>query len=118
MGWNFRKSVSIGPFRVTASQSGLSYSVGGKGLRVTRQADGRTRTTVSLPGTGISYSETAPAKAPRPARKERVQLCFDPELLPKKTLQKTKTEKLPKGKTKPLLYANTGAAGGIHLLES
>ena len=37
MGFNYRKSKKIGPFRVTASKSGISTSVGGKGYRVTRK---------------------------------------------------------------------------------
>lgn len=58
MGFRFRKSKKIGPFRITASKSGVSYSVGGKGYRLTKQANGKVRQTYSIPGTGISYSET------------------------------------------------------------
>ena len=58
MGFRFRKSFKVGPFRMTASKSGLSYSVGGKGFRVTKQANGKVRKTYSIPGAGISYSET------------------------------------------------------------
>lgn len=55
MGIRYRKSKNIGPFRITASKSGLSASVGIKGLRLTKLANGKTRTTVSIPGTGLSY---------------------------------------------------------------
>lgn len=55
MGLRFRKSKKIGPFRVTMSKSGISYSAGVKGFRVTKTASGRVRTTASIPGTGISY---------------------------------------------------------------
>lgn len=58
MGFRFRKSLKFGPFRVTASKSGLSYSAGVKGARVTRRADGRTQTTLSVPGTGLSHVST------------------------------------------------------------
>lgn len=58
MGMRFRKSVKLGPFRATVSKSGVSYSVGGKGARVTKRADGRTQTTVGIPGTGVSYTTT------------------------------------------------------------
>lgn len=58
MGFRFRKSTKVGPFRITASKSGISYSVGRKGYRVTKQANGKVRKTVSIPGTGISYSTT------------------------------------------------------------
>lgn len=37
------------------SKSGVSYSWGVKGARVTKTAKGTTRTTISIPGTGISY---------------------------------------------------------------
>ena len=55
MGFRFRKSFGAGPFRVNLSKSGIGYSVGGKGFRYTKKAGGGTRTTVSIPGTGISY---------------------------------------------------------------
>ena len=38
MGFTYRKSVSIGPFRVNVGRSGVGYSVGGKGFR-TGQCD-------------------------------------------------------------------------------
>ena len=55
MGFRFRKSVKVGPMRVNISKSGVGYSVGGKGYRVTKKANGGMRTTASIPGTGISY---------------------------------------------------------------
>ena len=55
MGFRFRKSISLGPLRINLSKSGVGYSVGGKGFRVTKKAGGGTRTTASIPGTGISY---------------------------------------------------------------
>lgn len=58
MGVRYRKSRSSGPFRVTVSKSGLHTSVGGKGFRVGVGTNGKVRTTVSIPGTGISYTTT------------------------------------------------------------
>lgn len=55
MGFRFRKSFGAGPFRVNLSKSGIGYSVGGKGFRFTKKAGGGTRTTASIPGTGVSY---------------------------------------------------------------
>lgn len=49
----FRKSKKFGPVRITASKSGLSTSVGVKGLRVSANSKGQVRRTVSVPGTGI-----------------------------------------------------------------
>ncbi|EXB03479.1 TPA: DUF4236 domain-containing protein [Acinetobacter baumannii] len=58
MGLNFRKSIKIAPgIRVNVSKKGLSsVSVGGKGARVNVSKKG-TRTTVGIPGTGLSYSK-------------------------------------------------------------
>lgn len=55
MGFRFKKSIKAGPVRVNLSKSGVGYSVGWKGFRVTKKAGGGTRTTTSIPGTGISY---------------------------------------------------------------
>ena len=57
MGFRFRKSVNLGPVRINLSKSGIGYSVGTKGFRVTKKAAGGTRTTTSIPGTGISYTK-------------------------------------------------------------
>jgi hypothetical protein len=55
MGWRYRKSKKIGGFRINFSKSGIGYSYGAKGARITKMANGRTRTTISIPETGISY---------------------------------------------------------------
>lgn len=57
MGLRFRKSINMGPFRLNLSKSGVGYSVGGKGFRFTKKANGGYRTTLYLPGTGISHVE-------------------------------------------------------------
>ena len=70
MGFRFRKSFGAGPFRVNLSKSGIGYSVGGKGFRFTKKAGGGTRTTASIPGTGISYvtdSKKSSKKTTRPS---------------------------------------------------
>lgn len=59
MGFSYRKSMKVGPVRVTASKSGISYSAGVKGARVTKRADGRVQTTLSAPGTGARYTATS-----------------------------------------------------------
>ena len=58
MGIRFRKSFSIGPLRINLSKSGIGFSMGVKGFRVSRSAKGKNTATVSLPGTGISYVES------------------------------------------------------------
>lgn len=75
MGMRFRKSKNIGPVRFTVSKSGISASIGVKGLRVTKLANGRVRTTASVPGTGISYVKES---------KGRPQMTEQPPVKPKK----------------------------------
>jgi len=55
MGLRFRKSINIGPLRINLSKSGIGFSLGVKGFRVSRSAKGKNTATVSLPGTGLSY---------------------------------------------------------------
>lgn len=57
MGLNFRKTITKGGARVNLSKSGAGVSYGTKGARISRSAKGKTRATLSIPGTGISYSE-------------------------------------------------------------
>lgn len=62
MGTRFRKTKNFGPLRINISKSGVGYSVGNKYVRVTHTADGKKRTTYTIPGTGISWVETEKEK--------------------------------------------------------
>jgi hypothetical protein len=65
MGWSFRRSVRIAPgVRLNFGKRGMSTSVGPRGLRMTFRSDGSKRTTVRIPGTGLSYSEEARPELP------------------------------------------------------
>ena len=56
MGFRFRKSINLGGgFKVNLSKSGVGYSWGTKGMRFTKTATGKNRTTLSIPGSGISH---------------------------------------------------------------
>ena len=56
MGFRFRRSINLGSgFKINLSKSGIGYSWGTKGYRISRTARGTTRRTYSIPGTGISY---------------------------------------------------------------
>ena len=58
MGFRFRKSINLGGgFRINLSKSGVGYSWGVKGYRITKTAKGTVRRTTSIPGTGISFVE-------------------------------------------------------------
>ncbi len=60
MGFGFRKSFKIAPgVRFNVSSRGVGASVGVKGLRYSVNSRGQRRTTVSLPGTGLSYTSTS-----------------------------------------------------------
>jgi hypothetical protein len=58
MGFSYRKTVRIGPFRVNIGTRGVGYSVGGKGFRTGVSSAGRRYTSFSVPGTGLSYRTT------------------------------------------------------------
>lgn len=55
MGWRFRKSFKFVPgLRINLSKTGVSESVGKAPVTVNLRGD-RVMSTVSLPGTGLSY---------------------------------------------------------------
>lgn len=59
MSIRFRRSLKLGPFRLNITGNGLSsVSIGGRGasLNIPVARSGGARTTVGLPGTGLSYS--------------------------------------------------------------
>jgi hypothetical protein len=59
MGFRFRRSARLGPLRFNFSKGGLSsISVGGRGasFNIPMNRSGGARTTVGLPGTGLSWS--------------------------------------------------------------
>ena len=59
MGFRFRRSARLGPLRFNFSKGGLSsISVGGRGasFNIPVNRSGGPRTTVGLPGTGLSWS--------------------------------------------------------------
>lgn len=69
----YRKSIKLSKHvRLNLSGSGIGVSVGGKGWRVSKMANGRTRTTLSIPGTGISHvSETSSRREASPEQPDR-----------------------------------------------
>ncbi|RKL62721.1 DUF4236 domain-containing protein [Thermoanaerobacteraceae bacterium SP2] len=58
MGWRMRKSIGIGKFfRVNLSKSGVGFSVGVPGCRVSVGPDKKVRRTVGIPWMGIYNTE-------------------------------------------------------------
>ncbi|MED4005003.1 DUF4236 domain-containing protein [Priestia aryabhattai] len=67
MGFRYKKSINLGGgVRLNAGKKGIGISAGTKGLRISHGADGKTRVTASIPGTGISYQETVGLKKQKP----------------------------------------------------
>jgi uncharacterized protein DUF4236 len=63
MGFRFQKRIRILPgVRINLSKSGVSTSLGGKGLTANLN-DENVKTTVGIPGTGLSYSQTSQARS-------------------------------------------------------
>jgi hypothetical protein len=58
MGFRYRKSLNLGPFRVNVGTGGVGFSIGGRGLRSGVSSRGRRYTTFGIPGTGMSYHHT------------------------------------------------------------
>lgn len=64
MPFRFRRSVRIGPgLRLNLGRRGVSASVGGRGGRISLGRS-RARATVTVPGSGISYSTTVRRRSP------------------------------------------------------
>lgn len=99
MGMRFRKSFGSGPFKVSLSKSGIGYSVGTKGFRHTKTANGRTRNTYSIPGTGISYVDE---KSNKRSKKSKVNDFDDSNL---NQANNFNNDKKPKKKHKILKIA-------------
>lgn len=59
MSLKFRKSIQIFPgVKLNLSKSGLSLSLGPRGLKYTISTSGKSTATIGIPGSGLSYSKT------------------------------------------------------------
>ena len=77
MGFCFRRSARIGPLRFNFSKGGLSsISVGGRGasFNIPMNRSGGARTTVGVPGTGLSWSSEPASGLPNSRRLRSGQL--------------------------------------------
>ncbi|HBG1184122.1 TPA: DUF4236 domain-containing protein, partial [Clostridioides difficile] len=60
MGFNFRKSINLGGgLKLNLGKKSVGISAGVKGARVSVNSKGRKSATLSIPGTGISYTKTS-----------------------------------------------------------
>ncbi|MCR1392176.1 DUF4236 domain-containing protein [Clostridioides difficile] len=63
MGFNFRKSINLGGgVKLNLGKKSVGISAGVKGARVSANSKGRKSATLSIPGTGISYTKTSTKK--------------------------------------------------------
>ena len=57
MGFRIRKTIKILPgIKINLSNSGISTTVGGRGASVNIKHGRKTKTTLSIPGTGLSHT--------------------------------------------------------------
>ena len=91
MGWYFRKSKSAGPFRVNFSKSGMSFSTGVKGARMTFGPRG---TFVNVGSNGIYYRK----KLGRSAKRKSNEYSANPGITEyAKTTDAIKVQELTEG---------------------
>ena len=63
MGFRFRKSIKLFPgVKLNLGKKSASISIGTKGARHTVSTTGRRTSTVGIPGTGLSYTNTSKKK--------------------------------------------------------
>lgn len=63
MGFRFRKTINLfGGLKINLSKSGIGFSWGFPGFRISRSAKGKIKQTFSIPGTGISYEKNSSTK--------------------------------------------------------
>ena len=75
MGWSFHRSITLGPFRINFSKSGISYSFGLAGFRTGVNSKGRRYNSVNIPGTGIRYQKSSSAKKKKEAQDTSGEVC-------------------------------------------
>ena len=84
MGFRFQKRIKLMPgVTINVSKSGLSTSIGTKGARVT-YGHGQKRTTVGLPGTGISHTSIETSKQRAQAAPEPANLASSDNPMPRR----------------------------------
>ncbi len=66
MGFRYGRRIRLAPgVRLNLSKSGVGYSVGRRGMWLTKRGDGGRQATVGLPGTGLSYTARQHEQSPR-----------------------------------------------------
>lgn len=76
MGWSYRKSFNIGPFRINVGNSGVGYSVGGGGFRSGVRSNGASFQSFSIPGTGLRYTSSGGSRGKSPGNSSGCSSCL------------------------------------------
>ncbi len=82
MGFRLQRSIRLGKFvRLNISKSGVGFSAGITGLRISKGPSG-TWFTIGLPGTGLSYRKKLDSKSNRRAARSESQTATETAALP------------------------------------
>lgn len=73
MGFNFRKSIKVGPARINLSKSGVGYSIGAGGLRYTKSPKRKTSKKKNVSPKATRAKTASPARTSTTAQHEPVQ---------------------------------------------
>ena len=109
MGLGFRKSFKVAPgVRFNVSTRGVGASVGTKGLRYSVNSRGQRRTTVSIPGSGLSYSSysSSGSKGGSSGRSYQSNAYQNQQNLLRKQKEAERLEELERNKNEVELFEN------------
>lgn len=108
MAWSFRKSINAGPFRVNFSKSGIGYSIGVKGARISTGPRG---TYVNFGLNGVYYRKKIANSPGIPQRPERFMVASDQH-----TIASANIEELTDSDSKEFIAELTEKARKVSLL--
>ena len=64
MGFNFRKSIKVGPARINLSKSGIGYSVGAKGFRISKSPKRKAKASTQKWNIGFPHTKNHKKNTP------------------------------------------------------
>ena len=114
MGFSFRRSSSLGPFRLNFSKSGISASVGVKDARVTLSPKGRTYITIGAGG--FSYRQNLSSETRTSAPGPHVQMV--PEVASLDEIKTADVEELRESSKSELSANDAGIDHDIPVLPA
>mgnify|MGYP001096637902 CR=1 FL=1 len=76
MPWRFRRTLNIGPIRLTIEKTGIGISIGTRGVHIGRSPNGRIYISAGIPGTGLYWRKDL--SAPQRNRSDTTGTDTDP----------------------------------------